>query len=958
MKKGVLVTVVFFVVLLLIAGIYTIYFGSDEPRLQPAGNVIYVEPDLEVYGGPCDTYNPVDQTCFEGGSNLVFDTIQGAIDNSSSGDTISIRGGQYLGLASISVGGEAGLPLTISVYPGEDVVIDANGEEFCFIIEGVSDVVIDGIECTNVVSQTSQSAGIYANLVQRLRISNVKINNSPRGVLVEDGSSQDITIENSYFDSLSEGAAISITARDTLTIRNNLITPYTSGSTTSEMDCINVNGGADVAIEGNILHHCSDSGIELHDISNVLVKDNIVYEIKSGYGISSMMASGNFVSNAFEYNAVFNTNSEGFIFNGAGNSINVYHNLAYGTQNAFGFVQGEPSEYFNNIGGGNADSSFGNMGEDPLFLDTSHLTKDDDSNGNPNVFQTCEETNLPNLDNVRSCFDEWMRAIFGVSQGSKAIDNGVIITGINNALCVGEDQYCYIGDNPDIGLYETNYATPGCSVDADCDNGLWCDGTETCDLNLNGGTCVAGSASCTAQQTCDEANDICNDVSCVTDSDCDNGLYCDGVEFCNENNECEFGTPVICEDGLFCNGISTCDEDIDSCVTADPNPCGDDGISCQACDEIYDQCDVPQNALCVETGNVCDPTNQGIDGVGCYVDVTVFCGDDNIVAGEQCDASNLNSETCASLGYPAGGNLVCDSGCQFDVSSCSRLPKYYSFVGTQTTNFDSEANINSVSDAIIQNSFGVIDFYGRTANFERLDLDSYVTIEQGRIGIDVNAPLMFRINIPATISFYNIDIANPVIQKDGIDCSFCEIKSYTSDGNLTVEVANFSVYTVVDGGSGNTNPPPPGGNTNGGGGNTGGGPITNPVNNTPGPNCVPQWKCSDYSECNADGIQTRVCTDIHLCGNDLTKPREISECGEYQDLGFDQNNEGNQSLFGEKLTSLFNSKVFFITLILAFALIAIVVSSAILIMRKRAESRMKRDLINRVVVQNGWEGLR
>jgi len=46
------------------------------------------------------------------------------------------------------------------------------------------------------------------------------------------------------------------------------------------------------------------------------------------------------------------------------------------------------------------------------------------------------------------------------------------------------------------------------------------------------------------------------------------------------------------------------------------------------------------------------------------------CGDGNIDAGEQCDGSNLNNQTCLSLGY-AGGSLTCTLFCTFDTSACT-----------------------------------------------------------------------------------------------------------------------------------------------------------------------------------------------------------------------------------------------------------------------------------------------
>jgi len=45
-----------------------------------------------------------------------------------------------------------------------------------------------------------------------------------------------------------------------------------------------------------------------------------------------------------------------------------------------------------------------------------------------------------------------------------------------------------------------------CSVDADCDDGLFCNGVETCEV----GSCVAGSSPCQADESCNEATDSCD----------------------------------------------------------------------------------------------------------------------------------------------------------------------------------------------------------------------------------------------------------------------------------------------------------------------------------------------------------------------------------------------------------------------------------------------------------------
>ncbi|NIQ20722.1 MAG: hypothetical protein GTN95_11265, partial [Gammaproteobacteria bacterium] len=78
--------------------------------------------------------------------------------------------------------------------------------------------------------------------------------------------------------------------------------------------------------------------------------------------------------------------------------------------------------------------------------------------------------------------------------------------------------------------------------DGACDDGLFCNGAETCDAALD---CQAGTpvdcddgVGCTAD-ACDEAADAC--VNTAQHAVCDNGLYCDGAEFCHTSLDCVAG---------------------------------------------------------------------------------------------------------------------------------------------------------------------------------------------------------------------------------------------------------------------------------------------------------------------------------------------------------------------------------------------------------------------------------
>jgi len=148
----------------------------------------------------------------------------------------------------------------------------------------------------------------------------------------------------------------------------------------------------------------------------------------------------------------------------------------------------------------------------------------------------------------------------------------------------------------------------GCSIDADCDDGLFCTGVELC----LGGTCFAGAA-----PTCDDGVvctvDLCDSpledcVNLPIDGACDDLAPCNGEEICLAGIGCIAGVPTDCDDANPCTDDS-CDAVTGCMSVANASPC-DDGVACTAVDTCagglcsgVDTC--PAGSGCSQTLGVC-----------------------------------------------------------------------------------------------------------------------------------------------------------------------------------------------------------------------------------------------------------------------------------------------------------------------------------------------------------------
>ncbi len=140
------------------------------------------------------------------------------------------------------------------------------------------------------------------------------------------------------------------------------------------------------------------------------------------------------------------------------------------------------------------------------------------------------------------------------------------------------------------------------------------------------------------------------EADCCEDSECSNGIFCDGVEVC-DRGRCEPGLPRTCDDGLACTR-DECDEARNLCVSAPLHEECDDGDRC--------------------TGEErCNPTGSGVDERGCVAGSPLRCDDGDACTDDYCEAGECRTRIRDADGDGHGDYdcAICDPE---DPRSCER----------------------------------------------------------------------------------------------------------------------------------------------------------------------------------------------------------------------------------------------------------------------------------------------
>ena len=200
------------------------------------------------------------------------------------------------------------------------------------------------------------------------------------------------------------------------------------------------------------------------------------------------------------------------------------------------------------------------------------------------------------------------------------------------------DDTCEIG----VCVYTPN--------DVSCpDDGLFCNGAEYCDAVND---CSSTGDPCEPPiDFCNEGNDTCEE--CQYDYECDDLEECT-VDYC-ETGVC-FLTPIneglSCNDGDVCNIGETCQTGV--CTGGAPPDCGGAGDQCNdaSCDPVglEGNCDM---LVPVIEGLACD------DGLACNVGET--CQSGMCIGGSSMECSGAGGECYDAWCDPAGVEGNCDT---------------------------------------------------------------------------------------------------------------------------------------------------------------------------------------------------------------------------------------------------------------------------------------------------------
>ena len=261
------------------------------------------------------------------------------------------------------------------------------------------------------------------------------------------------------------------------------------------------------------------------------------------------------------------------------------------------------------------------------------------------------------------CIKSWKAPGVGCNDGDSCTDSDKCVEDDDGKLeCVGNAVDCD-DHNP-------------CTTDS-CDGDVGCVFSPLPDNTV----CVSPEGLCPPAGKCNGGKCV------VSNGPCDDGVACT-VDACVGQGECEHVVnDSLCDDGQFCNGVEYCDATL-GCLS-DAAPPTDDGNQCTAdwCDEDEDAVVNLVVSTTCDDGDACTVGDVCVEGECISGSAAVDCDDDNGCTQEWCEAAVgcvfeavegacddgdacTAPDACLDGECGAGPAVDCDDGNECTADSC------------------------------------------------------------------------------------------------------------------------------------------------------------------------------------------------------------------------------------------------------------------------------------------------
>ena len=186
---------------------------------------------------------------------------------------------------------------------------------------------------------------------------------------------------------------------------------------------------------------------------------------------------------------------------------------------------------------------------------------------------------------------------------------------------------------------------------------------------------------------------------CHVNADCDDGLWCTGTETCDPlNNVCIPGTAPNCNDGVGCT-TDACNDTTDTCTHTANNSLCSDGLLCtdDVCN-VLTGCQYPVNTVACNDGNPCtvlDACSLGscvgqIDAACCLADAA--CDEGNVCTTDTCNKDSASIPLNGTSQYLTAAPAVTPNDCS------SENVDYLTAFGTNSFTIEGWFKANSITD--------------------------------------------------------------------------------------------------------------------------------------------------------------------------------------------------------------------------------------------------------------------